>query len=400
MGVTHRLGRVGEPVAVEQVCTPSDTPPFQRLMDWSFLRPAVGVQLPHLELWLNCCVSGPRVHWSVMPTLTSSIYISSLVSALEDLGVDVRRMSLRTLARSSGELVHIQWPEHVSSAPGRFRRTAKGIRSLVLVGVIRARGHRIVLTAHNLEPHFPTNVVDRIFRRTVEGMAEEIVVMAPGQIEELEAAGVENVRHRAVLIRHPVRSPLEAPTASHDGALLMLGMIASYHQPCEFVEALAAAGSTRRVIVVGAVGEQETLASLDRLAEAHEWLETLPGFLPDDELLSVLASTTALVALQRRPFNSGAPFFALPQGLPVILSESALVDDLIEMVGAEWVHPVPRDPLRMDVDALERFLRVERNELDLSPFAPSLIAEQHVQVYENVASRFRASRKSATQGTA
>lgn len=333
----------------------------------------------------------------MVPSLTASIYISSLVTALEDQGVDVQRMSLRTLARSSGELVHIQWPEHVSNAPGRLKGMVKGARSLLLLGVLRARQHRVLLTAHNPEPHFPSNVVDRIFRRSIERMAEEIIVMAPGQVAELEAAGIANVRGRASVVRHPMRLPRDVPSTSPDGALLLLGIIASYHQPCQFVEALAAAGSTRSVIVVGSVGEQETLKSLERLAETHEWLDVRAGFLPDDDLVDLLDSTAAIVALQRNAFNSGAPFFAFPHGLPVVLSESALVDDLRQIVGPEWVHSVPRDPREMDVRALEAFLSEERHDVDLSPFSPALIAEQHVTIYERVASAVETT--PATRGT-
>lgn len=326
------------------------------------------------------------MHWSVTPELTTSTYVSSVVEALRDRGVDVQRMTLRSLLRSSNELVHIQWPEHVSSGPGTLRRLAKGARSLVLLQALRRKGHRVVLTAHNLEPHLPMSRIDRMFRRGVERIARAIIVMAPGHVDELETAGLRDVHRRAVLVRHPAGRPLEATSTSDRQALLILGLIASYHQPVEFIEALAAAGSTRRIVIAGEVGELETLDALNALAAQHSWVDVRPGFLDGAEFLEVLESTVALVALQRRPFNSGAPFFAFPQGLPVILTEGPLATDLAKQVGPGWVHSLPRDPMATDVAALDRFLSEEREAPDLSAFAPSLIAKQHVDLYEAIAS--------------
>jgi hypothetical protein len=327
--------------------------------------------------------SPSSVHWSVVPSQTSSPYVHQLTERLEAHGVAIKRMSLRELLRSRRQVVHIHWPEHVSHGGGRAQTAAKGARSLLILAVCRMRDHRIVLTAHNIEPHLASNRVDRTFRRGVERIATMIHVMVPEHVGELEESGVANVQGRAVVIRHLIGRAEHPPPPNSSGPLVALGLIASYHQPVEFVEALGAAGSKRPVVIAGSVGEAETADRLATLASTYPWLDYRPGFLPEPQLMELIGTASAMVALQRSPFNSGTPAFAIPLGLPVIMTASSSSADMARTIGAAWVHEVPKNLTDLDLQELEDFLGAARPLPDLDHHDPDLVARQHIDMYAN-----------------
>ena len=339
-------------------------------------------------MWLNGTMTRlTEVHWSIVPSQTSSPYVIDVVGEIERQGVRVSRMSVRALARQKAQVVHIQWPEHVSRGPGRIRTIAKSLRAAGILAVCQSRGHRIVLTAHNLEPHLTSSRFDEWFRRRVEHLADAIVVMAHGHARELEESGVADVRRRARVIRHPMAAGQDRAPNTKRGPLVVLGLLASYHRPHDVVRALAALGSTRPVVVVGAVGEAEVLDELRALEADHAWLDLRPGFMPDDELDRLITESSAIVALQQHPFNSGAPFVAIPNGRPVVLTTSALAEDLARTIGDDWVYPLPADLESLDLTAFESFLRRERRPPDFDGYRVETVGAQHIDLYRELQAR-------------
>ncbi len=328
-----------------------------------------------------------RVIWSVTPDQSPSPYIADIVRGLRQDGWTIESLSLRDLATTTGEIVHIQWPEHVSRGPSPAKTAAKHVRALGLLAAIKLGKHRVVVTAHNISPHGDYDAFDAWFRDQILGLAEVMVVLVPAHEQELRLLGQVHPTLRVVTSRQPVvpepRNVAESEHASTQStSLLVLGQIHPYHRIQEFIEALVFLGNTRPVEVVGSVGDEELVADLERQAKTIEWLTVSPGYISDEELGPLIARTIAVVSLQRTAFNSGGPFFAFARELPVILSVGAQAKLLAEEVGNTWVFEVPADERTLDLDALNTWLESDRPSPVLDRYTVSAVAAEHTAIYE------------------
>ncbi len=320
------------------------------------------------------------VVWSVTPEQTDSPYVRDIVDGLRSRGVGVTPISLGELWRSTGRVVHIQWPEHVSRGPGAARTAAKHVRALGVLAALTARDHRLVLTAHNRVPHGSSDPFDAWFRRQLYARADRTVVLVDEHVRELTALGQLSRNAQTVTIPHPMHISDDAGGRNPGGPLVVLGQIHPYHLIEPFLDALRSAGSTREVLVIGTVGDA---ALVDRLrARADDALEVRPGFVPEDELNALLRESSALVALQRNGFNTGGPFTGLPRGLPIVMSKSAQSRSLIEALGADWIFPVGERPNAENVGKLDEWLKKPRAMPDLDAFAIERVVGLHIELYE------------------
>lgn len=326
-----------------------------------------------------------HVYWSVTPEQSSSPYVRTVVAGLRDRGVTVSPIGLLPCLRTSGSIVHIQWPEHVSRGASPTKTALKQARAFGLLAIARARGHAIVLTAHNRVPHHETNAVDSHFRNRVYANADALVALVGEHFDLLMLDGTIDAQTRREVIPHPLVSPVLAKEHTpSDGPLVILGQIHSYHLVEEFVAAWERSNLRREAIIIGAAGDKELVSRLEGRALNHDRLSVHVGFMPDDELGDVLTRAAAIIALQRNPFNSGAPFDALPRGLPIVLSAGAQADDLTRTVGAEWVFTMPAEPHADDIASLEAWLGIDRTEPSLHPYQPDVVCEAHIELYRSL----------------
>jgi len=324
----------------------------------------------------------PRVFWSVTPEQTKSPYIRDIADEISARGWRVEPFSLRDLLATSGEVVHVQWPEHVSRGSSTMSTAAKHARTLPLLAALRLRNHSVVLTAHNRAPHGTSDAIDAWFRSRLEALAEAVIVLVPGHEDTLRSDGAIGPHARVVSIPHPVHWP-PAPIefVAERNLLVVLGQIHPYHQIEEFIEAFDHAVCPYDVLIAGGVGDTELTDQLQQRAAENDWLTVRPGFATDADLAPFLARAAAVVSLQRRTFNSGGPFFALPRNLPIIMTAGAQAEHLSATVGTEWVFPVPASVHDLDCAELNAWLGHNRSVPDLSSFNLDEIAALHIELY-------------------
>ena len=305
-----------------------------------------------------------RVMWSVTPDQTTSTYVHVIVEELRSRGLVVDRLRLIDLLASSDQIVHIQWPEHVSRGPGVVRTVLKHLRAGLLLGALRARGHRLIVTAHNRQPHHETDRFDAEFRSAVYKHADAVVALVAPHIDVLKQDGVIGHETRTEVIAHPLVTesrPRERSADDMAGPIVVLGQIDPYHLIEPFLDAADEADIQRRITVVGSVGDPDLVERLLSRSRRDSKLEVRAEFVPNAELDRILDDAAAIVALQVGVFNSGAPFDALPRGIPVVLSQGAQADELTETVGRQWVFSVPEPVMAEDLADLEQWLSQSRD---------------------------------------
>ncbi len=318
--------------------------------------------------------------WSVTPEQTDSPYVRDIVNGLRSLGIDVSPIRLAGLWRNRSQIVHVQWPEHVSRGSTAAKTAAKHVRALGILAALTARKHTLIVTAHNRAPHGASDPFDAWFRKQLYRRAARTVLLVEEHKAELAAIGDLPSNAPTCTIAHPIHPSSDAGGRNPDGPLVILGQIHPYHLIEPFLDALREARVDRAVIVVGSVGDQDLV---DRLRRRNDdALEVRPGFVPTPELNDILRNAAGLVALQQNAFNTGGPFTGLPRGLPVVMTTSAQSRSLLEAVGDDWIFPVGERPAAENVQKLDDWLKKPRAMPDLDAFAIERVVGLHIELYE------------------
>src|SRR5215469_8176706 len=116
---------------------------------------------------------------------TDDSYTSCFNAALRALGVEVLdadwsgRWLTATVRR--GDVLHLHWPSFLYMVPGSRLRSWRGLlRFTALMLLLRARGARVVWTAHNLYPHDEgRTALNRLGRRIVVWLCSYVYVHGP-----------------------------------------------------------------------------------------------------------------------------------------------------------------------------------------------------------------------------
>jgi len=328
-------------------------------------------------------MTNQRVLWSVTPAQTNSPYIRDVAKAISARGWTIEPFSLRGLVASRAEIVHVQWPEQVSRGPSHLSTVAKHARAIPLLAALKARNHSVVLTAHNRAPHGNSDAMDAWFRRRLEALARAVIVLVPEHESALREDGAIGPDAQVVTILHPAHWPSTPviPAPNRD-LLIVLGQIHPYHQIEAFLDAFDHTACPYDVLVAGGVGDQEYADRLAQRAARTAWLTVRPGFADDDVLAPFLARAAAIVSLQRKTFNSGGPFFALPRNLPILMTEGPQADHLTATVGDAWIYPISNSVHDLDCVKLNSWLGQDRSVPELKPFSLDGIATAHIELYE------------------
>lgn len=223
---------------------------------------------------------------------------------------------LRRLDALRPDVVHVQWlprPEH-------------DIRWLRRV----ARARPTVLTAHNALPRRERALAP--WRQAV-GAVERVVVHSAQAVDTIAGLGV--ARERIVRIPHPVFDAPAAgtPTPPEGATLLFFGLIRHYKGLDLLVSALPEVlrrVPEARLVVAGdplePIGPVRELADSLGVADRIEWRL---GFVPDSDVVSLMARSTLVVLPYRQIESSGVLALAIGHGRPAVVTDLGAVGETV-----------------------------------------------------------------------
>jgi glycosyltransferase involved in cell wall biosynthesis len=272
--------------------------------------------------------------------LPESPYQRLLHPALEERGARIAPdAALRPswAIRSGGriDVVHLHWLEYLIGSNDRetlkpARMLVRGLRLLATLGVLRARGVRVVWTVHNLTPHdalLPK--LDLALARACARLSNRLVVhsrYAASRVAQAYGAQDAIVAYHgnfvdyypaAAATREQARARLGIPAAAH--VFLAFGQVRAYKRLPELVQAvrelprddvrLLVAGrpipdAAGEAVVAAADGDPRIVVRLEHVA--------------DDEVAALHEAADVAVLPNREVFSSGALLLALSLGVPVI----------------------------------------------------------------------------------
>jgi beta-1,4-mannosyltransferase len=285
---------------------------------------------------------------------TGISYNDSLYAAVEQLGATVREgvWSGSWLLREmrAGDLMHLHWPSFLYyDSSSRWRTLVGVLRFVTLLSILRARGVRIVWTAHNLYPHDGGRGlwVHRFARRFVIRLAEIVFVHGPSAARIVQrefSVPLRKLRqvphghwigyYPDAITRATARSKLGIDTANYVYAFV--GTCKPYKNLEQLLRAFALQASDAQLLVVG---NFQSPAYLDRIRQLIAELgagrvRLEPRFIEDTELQVYLKAADAIVLPYREILTSGSAILAFGFGRPVVVPRlGALVDVVDESCG-------------------------------------------------------------------
>ena len=264
-------------------------------------------------------------------------YTACFNAALRSRGIDVLEASWSgnwLLARvRRGDVLHLHWPSFLYTVPGSWLATWGGLlRFTVLMSLMRARGARIVWTAHNLYPHDDGHaLVHRLGRRIVVWLASCVCVHGPTAAAHVRrefrvpAAALVLLEHGHwidfypnTLTRELARQRLEIPSDAF--VYLFVGLCKPYKNLELLVRSHAALADTSRLWIVGRFQADDYRARVKQAVArtGTSQVTLVDAFVPAAELQLYLNACDAVVLPYRETLTSGGAMLALTFGRPVI----------------------------------------------------------------------------------
>ena len=298
-------------------------------------------------------------------------YISLLYSALRAHGVDVCAADLRPWKLRSEsqryDVLHIHWPEYIMVGAGaglthriRVRAAAVALRSSVRL--LRARGVRIVWTAHNVRPHNPDALTPQInLYRWLAQEVDAVIVHTPhaAQLvrERLDRTGpMYLARHGHYLDAYGLpsadRKALRARYGfdESDQVLLAFGQIRAYKRLVGLVSDFKAhAPASTRLIIAGAPKDTGVTQELKGMAATSNRVVLLDRYIPEPEVAELYTLADLAVLNYSEVFSSGALLLALSLGVAVLAPR----EGTDEFVGRPALFAWEASPFEVLDEALE-----------------------------------------------
>jgi glycosyltransferase involved in cell wall biosynthesis len=249
--------------------------------------------------------------------------------------VDAPALDPRALATAGVDAIHLHWLEYLYRAEGppgargvRAHKRAAGL--LRALRAARESDVRVVWTVHNLRPHearYPW--LDRLVAAEAGRCADALVVHSahaaarvrkhldpPGPVTVLPHPNYLGAYPPAAYGRAQERARLGVPGDAY--VYLVFGQLRRYKRVPEVVAAFrASAGDDKRLVVAGAVLEDEVRAGIERARAGDPRVVLLLSAVPEAEVAGLHAAADAAVLHYEDVFSSGALLLALSFGLPV-----------------------------------------------------------------------------------
>lgn len=270
---------------------------------------------------------------------TRNPYVALWIDAARRAGVQVEPFSTRAALRSRPAVVHVNWPE--VALRHRSSRTAAWNLAKVLVScaLVRARGSRIVWTAHNLSSHERRHpLLEQLLWRTFCPMVSGV--------HSLSRSGVAQVRARFPIGRSPVfvvphghygdvLAPTQRVEPTYDVG--MVGAVRRYKDHEAVLRLLPQLPAPApRVLIAGPAADNVLLRDLHALPGAADVHWELAEH--DERTFQRLVQSCRLVVVaQTSALNSGSLLYALSCGRPVLAPDTATFRELQEVVGEQWL---------------------------------------------------------------
>lgn len=327
-------------------------------------------------------------------------YNALLYREMQKLGVPVEEYSHKKALFERYDIVHFHWPDGYMNERGLLKAWQRIILFVLIMGVLKLKGTRIVWTAHNVAPHdaFRPRLSQRFmnwFIQRCDGfifMSEDSKnaffkhYPAPGKLEyAIIPHGHYRNSYPAAIDQQQAKAALGL--LPDKKVLLFCGMIKPYKNVDNLIRVFNQARLEDYSLVVAGSPETGALANdIKHLAEDNPDVHLFLRFIPDNELHTYLSAADIVILPYRAIFNSGALLLALSFDKPVIAPHIGAMVVLQKQLGEAWIHSYRDD---IQAETLQEAIR-QLEQVDRPPVCPldeydwDHLAEATIKLYQRL----------------
>lgn len=327
-------------------------------------------------------------------------YTRALYEHIQDLNHFVDEFNFRRALIEKYDIVHFHWPEYFVANPSWMKAVLGSLGILAAASWARARGSKVVWTAHNLKSHNQARPrAEKWFWRAFCNSLDGFIA--------LSQSGRDDARRR-----HPALSKIpgfvtphghyrdEYPDCvsrnaarqslriSHDARVIcFFGTISPYKGVPKLVDAFRRTVEPGLVLLIA--GANDCAADVEFcLAQAAQdsRIRFHLRFVPKEEVQFFMRAADLVVLPFREVWNSGTALLALSFDLPVLVPDCGTFAELQRQAGADWVRLYRGELAEREItEAVRWATRPGRsNRANLKEFEWDRIAEQTVRAYQDL----------------
>lgn len=278
-------------------------------------------------------------------------YTKLLYEQIQELGHKVDDFKFSRAFRKKYDILHFHWPEYFIGHTSPLKAYAGS--ALILAAVIwaRARGSKVVWTAHNLASHANRRP------NAENGFWRAFSILLNGYIALSERSQAEAQRYHPELRKLPgfviahghyrgtypknisksvARDWLNIPRAAK--VICFFGSLSEYKGVADLVAKFKELDDEELVLVIA--GEDDGNSKTDWLQEARTdpRIHLHIGFVPARQVQFYLLAADLAALPFREVWNSGSALLALSFDRPILVPARSAFLELEERVGNQWVR--------------------------------------------------------------
>ncbi|RYY02585.1 MAG: glycosyltransferase [Gammaproteobacteria bacterium] len=307
-------------------------------------------------------------------------YNSQLYRKIESIGHSVFEYSHKRALLEKFDVVHVHWPDGYIDQPNWVKASQRATLLVLMMLVAKAKGARLVWTAHNLKPHdayhpkFSQFFLTQ-FLKLCNGL---IFLTAEGKNSFLQQYPAKKNMPCAIIPHGHYRDSYpkainqeqakkELGLVTDKKILLFMGMVKPYKNCDALIEEFSKAKLDGYILVIA--GKPETpkyKELLESLAKGNENIYLRLEFIPDDQLHLYMSAADRVILPYKSILNSGALLLALSFDKPTIAPHIGAFVELQNELGMAWIYSYVGDLNAENLD----FMLQELDRLTRPPQCP------------------------------
>jgi glycosyltransferase involved in cell wall biosynthesis len=341
--------------------------------------------------------------YPIPPVLPDNPYLDRLYSHIALLPAvclnrtrPLRRAILSALraAPAAHVVVHLHFFDEICQRPSRIQTHLRSAAFLALLSLLRARGARLVWTAHNLLPHEAYHPhLARQLNRAVLARSDAVIVFSPAVAHELTANLGQP--QRLAIIPHGHFVGCHGPRPARDEARALLGLpldafvyvllgtlrpYKGFEDAIDAFATLAPDGERPPLLVIA--GQPKSAAYGAQIAVAavrSAGVVLRMARVPEEHIAAYWAAADVAVFPYRRLTNSGALIDAMSYAVPVIAPDTPAVRDLVQEDENGFLFPLG------DIAALRAAMERARRHTNLAALGRAALERMRQDDWRDIA---------------
>jgi beta-1,4-mannosyltransferase len=298
------------------------------------------------------------------------------------------------------DVLHIHWPEwELNVIPSAARAAARLRMKLFTIDFVRARGTKVVWTAHNLSAHDGRHPeLERrfwpAFTRRLDGY---IALSESGRAAALERFDCLKRIPGYVIPHGHYRG--EYPDDSNENAraalgieaaarvILFFGQVRLYKNLPELIRAFRAMPDEHVVLCIAGRPKTEALGrEIQSLAASDPRIHLHLSWVPPERIQFFFRAADLVVLPFRDILNSGSALLALSFNRPILVPNLGAMSELRSSVGSEWVRTYAGAIDAAELASALHWAKFEKrpSDAELREFEWPRLAQETLDAYEEI----------------